>query len=54
MARWLSTQPEGQDAVDEVNGDKQKPSKWSIGILLDKETDEVPGQCNPASVIQPL
>lgn len=31
----------------EAGGDcsKRRPAKWSLGILNDKETDEVPGQC---------
>lgn len=31
------------DGYDDV---KAKPAKWSLGILNDKETDEVPGSCS--------
>ena len=30
---------------------KNKPPKWSLGILNDRETDEVPGRSNAASDI---
>ncbi|GME65459.1 Major facilitator superfamily [Neofusicoccum parvum] len=48
MVRWLPTRPKAQDASahtssDELGEDKPKPVKWSMGILNDTETDEVPG-----------
>lgn len=30
-------------SFDEDEGSKAKPEKWSMGMLNDKETDEVPG-----------
>lgn len=30
-------------SVDEDNGNKVKPERWSMGVLNDKQTDEVPG-----------
>lgn len=58
MVRWnLSEQADQSDGelqseqgsgpVDlEAGGgsSKRRPAKWSLGILNDKETDEVPGQ----------
>lgn len=49
MVRWLSARKETQPASapasssDEYGDEKQRPVKWSLGILNDKETDEVPG-----------
>lgn len=31
------------NSVDDYDGDKAKPEKWSMGILNDRQTDEVPG-----------
>ena len=31
-------------AVEENEGYRAKPDKWSLGVLNDKVTDEVPGQ----------
>lgn len=28
---------------DEDDGNKAKPEKWSMGVLNDRQTDEVPG-----------
>lgn len=30
-------------SVDDYDGDKAKPERWSMGILNDRKTDEVPG-----------
>ena len=30
-------------SVDDYDGDKAKPEKWSMGILNDRQTEEVPG-----------
>lgn len=30
-------------SVDEYDGNKAKPEKWSMGVLNDRQTDEVPG-----------
>jgi len=54
MARWLSfssikssvqqEKPETRtSSEDDVENGSLKPSKWSLGVLNDKETDEVPG-----------
>ncbi|EKG11685.1 Major facilitator superfamily [Macrophomina phaseolina MS6] len=48
MVRWLPTRPKANDASahassDDLSDGKPKPAKWSLGILNDKETDEVPG-----------
>ena len=38
-------------SIDEDDGSKAKPEKWSMGVLNDRQTDEVPGtfqaQCHP-------
>lgn len=31
------------DGYDDIKG---RPEKWSLGVLNDKETDEVPGSCS--------
>ncbi len=36
-----ATGSESSDTVDE-----KRPSKWSLGVLNDKETEEVPGKPN--------
>lgn len=57
MVRWLSARKETQPASapasssDEYGDEKQRPVKWSLGILNDKETDEVPGQSPIPSVL---
>lgn len=48
MVRWLPTRPRAdnppaQTSSEDLSDGKQKPVKWSLGILNDKETDEVPG-----------
>ncbi|KAF4309193.1 Major facilitator superfamily [Botryosphaeria dothidea] len=48
MVRWLPTRPKAdnppaQTSSEDLSDGKQKPVKWSLGILNDKETDEVPG-----------
>ena len=30
-------------SIDRDDGNKARPEKWSMGILNDKQTDEVPG-----------
>ena len=30
-------------SIDREDGNKAKPEKWSMGVLNDKQTDEVPG-----------
>lgn len=35
--------PSSRSSVDEDDGHKVKPEKWSMGVLNDKQTDEVPG-----------
>lgn len=35
--------PSSRSSVDEDDGHKAKPEKWSMGVLNDKQTDEVPG-----------
>lgn len=30
-------------SVDQEDGNKGKPEKWSMGVLNDRQTDEVPG-----------
>ena len=32
-------------SVDEDDGNKVKPEKWSMGVLNDRYTEEVPGTC---------
>ena len=32
-------------SIDRDDGDKARPKKWSMGILNDRQTDEVPGTC---------
>lgn len=32
------------DEIPEVYPGREKPTKWSMGILNDKETNEVPGE----------
>ncbi|KAL0261864.1 hypothetical protein SLS55_003296 [Diplodia seriata] len=62
MVRWLPArrarkEPSAEDPSAQVssseNGDeKQKPAKWSLGILNDTETDEVPGSVLLLSKVQ--
>lgn len=30
-------------SIDQDDGNKARPEKWSMGVLNDKQTDEVPG-----------
>ena len=30
-------------SIDRDDGNKARPEKWSMGILNDRQTDEVPG-----------
>ncbi|KAF2104995.1 MFS general substrate transporter [Rhizodiscina lignyota] len=46
LGSWMGVQAEGrgkQTSTDDLEAKKQRPPKWSLGILNDKETDEVPG-----------
>ena len=36
-------------SVDQDDGNKAKPEKWSMGVLNDKQTDEVPGMLHAQS-----
>ncbi|KAL8813772.1 MAG: hypothetical protein Q9200_000025 [Gallowayella weberi] len=46
-----STLPAISDASSETNTEiKARPQKWSLGVLNDKETDEVPGEMTVADV----
>ncbi|KAL9127658.1 MAG: hypothetical protein Q9217_003505 [Psora testacea] len=38
-----SRKPESADASENEYDDKRRPEKWSMGVLNDKETEEVPG-----------
>lgn len=38
--------PDSEGSLDRVSETKIRPVKWSLGILNDKETDEVPGTQN--------
>ncbi|KAI4128499.1 MAG: hypothetical protein LQ347_004158 [Umbilicaria vellea] len=31
-------------SIEDFDEDKKQPEKWSLGVLNDKETDEVPGR----------
>jgi hypothetical protein len=35
---------------DDLEAHEKRPAKWSLGILNDKQTDEVPGMPNPSSL----
>jgi len=47
-SRWRSffgRNSAGNDVVsDEVKGDEEPPTKWSMGVLNDRITHEVPGK----------
>lgn len=38
--------------IDEFGRMKKKPTKWSFGILNDRETDEVPGKSIDAGLFE--
>ena len=38
--------PGSEGSIDRMSETKTRPVKWSLGILNDKETDEVPGTQN--------
>jgi hypothetical protein len=42
-----------KDDEENANSDSgdapAKPQKWSFGVLNDRETDEVPGECRRSS-----
>lgn len=42
--KFLGTSKKGAD-TDSVDEYKNRREKWTLGILNDKETDEVPGKC---------
>lgn len=39
-----------EKATDELSEIKTKPPKWNLGILNDRETDEVPGESIDAGI----
>ncbi|KAL8806815.1 MAG: hypothetical protein Q9182_001075 [Xanthomendoza sp. 2 TL-2023] len=50
-SKAASTLPAQPDAWSESNmGIEARPQKWSLGVLNDKETDEVPGELTVANV----
>ena len=32
-----------RSSIDRDDGNKARPEKWSMGVLNDRQTDEVPG-----------
>ena len=48
--RFLTTgkqtdpEPDSSKNTSDEEDEKERPSKWSLGILNDPETDEVPGK----------
>ena len=36
--------PGSATSIEDFDKDKKQPEKWSLGVLNDKETDEVPGR----------
>ncbi|KAG9804329.1 hypothetical protein KCU77_g22813, partial [Aureobasidium melanogenum] len=40
---WPASKPNRNSQTDSEESLKKRPVKWSLGILNDKETDEVPG-----------
>lgn len=41
---WPESKPNRNSQTDSEESLKKRPVKWSLGILNDKETDEVPGE----------
>ena len=39
---------------DDPEAQERRPAKWSLGILNDKQTDEVPGMSNAFSLLAPI
>jgi len=35
--------PSPDDSTDDIDEVKSRPEKWSMGVLNDRETEEVPG-----------
>lgn len=40
----------GREAMEEFEEDKGRPTKWSMGVLNDPETHEVPGTLLPDKI----
>ncbi|CAD0087025.1 unnamed protein product [Aureobasidium vineae] len=41
---WLRNKQNRNSQTDSEDSLKKRPAKWSLGILNDTETDEVPGE----------
>ncbi len=39
-----STNRDSTSSAEDLENEKVKPEKWSMGVLNDRETDEVPGK----------
>lgn len=39
---------------DDPEAQERRPTRWSLGILNDKQTDEVPGMSNAFSLTAPI
>jgi hypothetical protein len=39
---------------DDTEAQERRPARWSLGILNDKQTDEVPGLSNAFSLTDPI
>jgi hypothetical protein len=46
---WPRKKQNRNSQTDSEDSFKKRPAKWSLGILNDRETDEVPGE-----LIEPL
>ena len=45
LSKAIKTLPASKRSSDGFEDVKARPEKWSLGVLNDKETEEVPGTC---------